>query len=47
MVPNEELHILTIHFEPPKRGQPLYNGQNARSQVVLYMEVSLYYYIYA
>ncbi len=23
MVPNEELQILTIHFEPPKRGQPL------------------------
>ncbi len=29
MVPNEELLILTIHFEPPKRGQPLYKGQNA------------------
>ncbi len=28
MVPNEELHILTIHFEPLKRGQPLYKGQD-------------------
>ncbi len=36
MVPNEELHILTIHFEPPKRGQPLYKRQNVRSQGVLY-----------
>ncbi len=44
MVPNEELHILTIHCEPPKRGQPLYKGQNARSQGVLYMEVPLYNY---
>ena len=42
MVPNEELHILTIHFEPPKRGQPLYKGQNAWSQGVLYVEVPLY-----
>ncbi len=42
MAPNEELHILTIHFEPPKRGQPLYKGQNAWSQGVLYMEVPLY-----
>ena len=36
MVPNEEIHILTIHFEPPKRGQPLYKGRDAMSQVVLY-----------
>ncbi len=36
MVPNEEINILTIHFEPPKRGQPLYKGQDAWSQVVLY-----------
>ncbi len=28
MVPNIEFHILTIHFEPPKRGQPLYKGQD-------------------
>ena len=45
MVPNENLHILAIHvhFEPPKRGQPLYKGQDAWSQGVLYMEVpSLY-----
>ena len=42
MVPNEELHILTIHYEPPKRGQPLYKGQYAWSQGVLYMEVPLY-----
>ncbi len=44
MVPNEELHILTIHFEPPNRGQPLYNEQDAWSQGVLYMEVPLYLY---
>ena len=29
MVPNEELYILTIYFEPLKRGQPLYKGQYA------------------
>ena len=40
MVPNEEIHILTIHFEPLKRGQPLYKGQYAWSQGVLYMEGS-------
>ncbi len=45
MVPNEELQILTIHFKPPKRKQPLYKGQNAWSQGVLYMEVPLYAYI--
>ncbi len=27
MFPIEKLHILTIHFEPPKRGKPLYKGQ--------------------
>ncbi len=32
MVPNEEFHILTIYFEHPKRGQPLYDGQDAWSQ---------------
>ncbi len=47
MVPNEELHILTIHFEPLKRGQSLYNGQDAWSQGVLYVEVPLYSYIHA
>ncbi len=36
MVPNKVLHILTIHFEPLKRGQPLYTGQYAWSQGVLY-----------
>ncbi len=41
MVPNDELHILMRHFEPPKRGQPLYKGQNVWSQHVLYMEVPL------
>ena len=46
MVPNEELHILTIHFELPKRGQPLYKGQDAWSQGFLCMEVPLYIYIY-
>ncbi len=40
MVPNEEFNIFTIHFEPPKR-EPLYKGQNAWSQGVLYMEVPL------
>ncbi len=30
MVPNEQLHILTIHFEPPKRGQPLYKGRDVQ-----------------
>ena len=38
---NEELHILTIHFEPLKRGQPLYKGRNVWSQGVLYMAVPL------
>ncbi len=42
MVPNEKLHILTIHFELPKRGQPLYKGQDVWSQGVLYMEVPLF-----
>ena len=42
MVPNVKLHILTIHFEPLKRGQPLYKGQNAWSQGVLIWEVPLY-----
>ncbi len=40
MIPNEELHILTIHFEPLKRGQPLYKGQDDWSQGVLNMEGS-------
>ncbi len=44
MVANEDHHIKTIHFEPPKRGQPIYKGQNAWSQDVLYMEVPLYVY---
>ncbi len=26
----------TIHFEPPKRGQPLYKGQHVWSQGVFY-----------
>ncbi len=34
MVPNEELCILIIHFDPPKRGQPLY--KDVWSQGVLY-----------
>ncbi len=38
MVPNVELHNY-LHFELPKRGQPLYKGQYAWSQGVLYMEV--------
>ena len=29
MVPNVAFHILTVHFEPPKRGKPLYKGQDA------------------
>ncbi len=32
MAPNEEFHIFTILFGHPKRGQPLYKGQNAWSQ---------------
>ncbi len=43
MVPNEELYSLTIHFEPPKRGQPLYKGQDVWYLGVLYMEVTLCY----
>ncbi len=39
MVPNEQVLIFTIHYEPPKRGQPLYKGQDAWSKGVLYMEV--------
>ncbi len=31
MVPNEVLHILTIHFESPKSGQPLFKGQDVWS----------------
>ncbi len=47
MVPNEELHILTIHFEPPKRGQPLYKGQDAWSHGVLYSGGStVYVYVF-
>ncbi len=41
MVPNEELHILIIHFEPPKRGQLLYKGQDGWSQGIFYIEVPL------
>ncbi len=37
MVPIVELHILTIYFEPLKRGQPLYKGQYGWSQGVLYI----------
>ncbi len=33
MVPNDELYILTVHFELPKRGQPLYKGQDVWSQL--------------
>ncbi len=33
MIPNENFHI-----ESPKRGQPLYKGQNVWSQGVLFME---------
>ncbi len=36
MVPNVEFHISTIHFEPPKRGQPPYKGHDVRSKGVLY-----------
>ncbi len=42
MIPHEELYILTIHFEPPNRGQPLYKGQDVRSQGVS----TVYVYIY-
>ncbi len=30
-----------------KRGQPLYKGQDAWSQVILYMEVPLYLWLYS
>ncbi len=43
MDPNWEHHILTIHLEPPKRGQPLYKGQDVSSLGVLYMEVQYMY----
>ena len=33
--PNEDLHILTIHYEPLKRGQPLYKGQGAKVSIIL------------
>ena len=49
MVPNEELHtcILTIHFEPPMRGQPIYKGQDAWSQgAYYYNNTPLLYHIY-
>ncbi len=44
MVPNEEFHIFTIHFEPPKREQPLYKGQCVPSPKVSFIctEVLLY-----
>ncbi len=32
MIPNVEFHIFTIHYEPPKRGHPLYIGQDASFQ---------------
>ncbi len=31
MVPIVGFHIFTIHFEPPKRGQPLYKTQDVWS----------------
>ncbi len=34
MVPNVVFQILTIHIEPPKRGQPLYKVQDAWFQRV-------------
>ncbi len=37
MVPNEEFHIFTIHFEPPKREQPLYKGQCVPSPKVSFI----------
>ena len=36
------LHIVHT-FLPPKKGQPLNNGQNARPQCVHYSEVPLYF----
>ncbi len=49
MIPNKELNILAIHLELLiKRGQPLYNGQNARSQInlikVSYQHCTCYHY---
>ncbi len=54
MVPYEEFHIFTIHFEPPKRGPPLYKGQNWsfiwRFHCILYSintryDISVIYYL--
>ncbi len=42
MVPNEELHILTIHYEPPKRGQPLYKGLIPRCPIKALFQDVLY-----
>ncbi len=33
MAPNEELLILTLQFEPPKRGQLLFKGHDVWSQL--------------
>ena len=38
----DTLHVYVVHFLSPKRGQPLYNGQNDLSQHVRYLEVPLY-----
>ncbi len=42
MVPNKELHILTIHFEPPNRGQLHYKIKDKMSGVSFIKEVPLY-----
>ena len=40
--------VYTVHtFLPPKKGQPLNNGQNARPQCVYYSEVPLYVYTWS
>ena len=38
-VPNVHFPIVLTHFQPLKRGQPLYKEQNGWSQRVLYSEV--------
>ena len=41
-VPNAHFPVVLIHFQPPKRGQLPYKGQNGLSQRVLYSEVPMY-----
>ena len=42
-LPPIDFTIELIHYEPPRRGQPVYKGQMAHPQSVLCSEVLLYY----